>query len=85
VRRELLTRQSGNDALQNDICITLAKIGQTLTATGDVSGALAAHHEALDMRRALADKHPDNAGWCDDVAWSEERISELLERLQIKK
>jgi tetratricopeptide (TPR) repeat protein len=82
LRRELAATQSDNDALRNDACITLGKIGQTLAAIGDFDGALAHHREALVIRRRLAAKHPGNADWESDVAWSEERVAELLEKLQ---
>jgi tetratricopeptide (TPR) repeat protein len=81
LRREILTAQAENDALRNDICITLGKIGQALAAAGEFAGALDHHREALTLRRALAAKHPGSAAWGGDVAWSEERVSELLEKL----
>ena len=82
MRREVSSTQADNDALHNDACITLGKIGQTLAAIGDLNGALAHHREALVIRRRLAAKHPGNADWESDVAWSEERVCELLEKLQ---
>jgi hypothetical protein len=56
----------------------LGRLGETLAARGDVSGALAHHREALEMRRALAARHPENPGWAEDVAWSTRAVSRLL-------
>jgi hypothetical protein len=78
---ELMAAHADNDALRNDLCITLGKIGQTLAAAGDRAGALTHHREALEMRRALAARHPENTGWHGDVAWSLARISELQQQL----
>jgi hypothetical protein len=78
---ELMAAHADNDALRNDLCITLGKIGQTLAAAGDRAGALDLHRETLAMRRALAARDPENTGWHGDVTWSLARISDLQQQL----
>jgi hypothetical protein len=78
LRRELIGNDATNDALCNDLCISLSKAGEMLAQQGDVAAALAHHREALAMRRALAAKHPHNPGWRDDVAWSLRAVDDLL-------
>jgi hypothetical protein len=49
--------------------VSLNKIGDVLSAQGDLAGALNSHRESLEIRERLAKQGPGNALWQGDLAW----------------
>lgn len=76
--------------------MSLGKLSETLRASGDSRGALAADRESLDIARTLADKEPGNKQFRTDVVlalWRlavagdnpRERLAEALKLLKYLK
>ena len=65
--RALARAQPDNDDIQSDVGLSLVKLGETLRASGDLSGGLAADRESLEIARALANKQPRNRQFRTDV------------------
>ena len=65
--RALARVQPGNDDIQSNVGLSLARLGEALRASGDFRGALAADRESLEIARALANKQPRNRQFQTDV------------------
>ena len=53
-------------------------IGIVLSATGKPAEALKAHEDALVIARKLADAHPNNAEYAEDLASTHNHLGGLL-------
>ena len=58
--------------------VTVAYQGDVLLAQGDLSGALAAYRESMEVSRRLSESDPSNAGWQRDLSVSQDRIGDVL-------
>jgi len=61
VARSLLAAQPGDAERRQDLALNLHAVGEIAEARGDLSAALAAYRESLDIMHALAAKDPANA------------------------
>jgi tetratricopeptide (TPR) repeat protein len=52
--RRFSAKQSGNISWREGLAVSLERLGDALKYQGDLSGALAAYREELDIRRSLA-------------------------------
>jgi tetratricopeptide (TPR) repeat protein len=76
--RALLATQPSNTEWQNDLSLSLHRLGTVLMRQGDFAGALAAYREALGVMRALAAKDPGNRKWLHDVAAGLDSVGDVL-------
>ncbi|WP_295302902.1 DUF4062 domain-containing protein [Accumulibacter sp.] len=71
--------QHGLDAVwQRDLSVSHERIGDLLTAQGDLAGAGQAYAASLAIRELLAAIDPGNADWQRDLSLSHSRIGDLL-------
>src|SRR5260370_76337 len=71
----------GNAGWQRDLSVSHNKIGDVLSAQGDLTAALAAYLASLDISQGLAAADPGNAGWQRDLWVSYWRMAGLTEQL----
>ncbi|MCI0683141.1 MAG: serine/threonine protein kinase [Gemmataceae bacterium] len=78
-----LAQEAGADAsLVRETAVAYGRVGDlqaegTATAPGDLAGALATYRKCLELFRALASDHPDNAQAQRDLAASAAKVSDL--------
>ena len=77
-RRRLALAGAENSEAQRDLSIAHNKIGDLLSAQGDLPGALAAYRKCLDISERLARQDPANAGWQRELSIAHEKIGDLL-------
>jgi hypothetical protein len=65
--RALAAAQSGDNAVQSNVGLSLQRLAAALRASGDANAALAADRESLAIARNLAGKEPANKQFQTDV------------------
>ena len=70
----------GNAGWQRDLSVSYEKIGNVLTAQGDLKRALDAFQQSMDIREKLAAADPGNAGWQRDLWVSYWKIADISEK-----
>ncbi|MBN1418982.1 MAG: tetratricopeptide repeat protein, partial [Planctomycetes bacterium] len=70
-----------NSSWQRDLSVSHERIGDVLTAQGSLAGALDAYHQALAIRKRLADADPSNSEWQRDLSVSYWKLAEVHEGL----
>jgi hypothetical protein len=63
-----------------DLAVSHERIGHVLSAQGDLTGALHAYRQSLEILQRLAESDPTNAGRQRDVCISCWRMAEIAER-----
>jgi serine/threonine-protein kinase len=66
--RRALVRRSGNEARKDDLCVSLANLGETYVDLGQVPKGLPYFEEAVRQRIELCSAHPDSRKHAADLA-----------------
>ena len=61
IRKSLVERDSANSIWQNDLSISLSKLGDALEAQGKHEEAVKIYYDSLEIRNLLAYQNPSNA------------------------
>ncbi|MCP4661209.1 MAG: tetratricopeptide repeat protein, partial [bacterium] len=80
IRQRLAEQDPENAGWLRDLSVSHNKIGDVLSAQGDLPAALREFRDALEIRQRLAEQDPGNAGWQTDVAGSCWRIAHAVDR-----
>jgi tetratricopeptide (TPR) repeat protein len=78
VLHRLASADPGNAGWQRDLSVSHNKIGDVLSAQGDLNAALGAYRASLAIAERLASADPGNAGWQRDLSVSQERTGDVL-------
>jgi len=76
--QKLCRQAPGNAGWQRDLSISHDRIGDVLSAQGDLTAALAAYRASLEIRARLAAADPGNAGWQRDLSVSHNKLGDVL-------
>jgi tetratricopeptide (TPR) repeat protein len=77
IRERLAGQDASNTEWQRDLSVSYEKIGDVLSAQGDLAGALKAFRASLEIRERLAGQDPSNTGWQRDLSLSLGKIGEV--------
>ena len=78
--RDVVARDPDNGGWQNDLSLTLSRVGDARRTAGDQTGALDAYEEGLAMMRELVARDSGNAIWQRGLGFRLVKIGEA--RLQ---
>jgi tetratricopeptide (TPR) repeat protein/ADP-ribose pyrophosphatase YjhB (NUDIX family) len=76
--QRLAAAAPGNAGWQRDLSVSQNKLGDVLSAQGDLTAALTAYRGSLEIRQRLAAADPGNAGWQRDLSASHDRFGDVL-------
>jgi tetratricopeptide (TPR) repeat protein len=74
----LAAADPGNAGWQRDLSVSHERIGNVLTAQGNLDGALKAFQAGLKIAERLAAADPGNAGWQRDLSVSHNKVGNVL-------
>jgi tetratricopeptide (TPR) repeat protein len=74
----LVVADPSNSEWQRGLSVSHDRLGDVLSAQGDLGGALAAYREAFAIAQRLAAADPSNSGWQRDLSVSHERLGIVL-------
>src|SRR5262245_20119162 len=77
ITADLAAADPGNAKWQNDVSVSLDRVGDVRRETGDRAGALSAYEESLANLRKLAAADPSNADWQHGVSVSLEKVGDV--------
>jgi tetratricopeptide (TPR) repeat protein len=80
VSQRLASADPSNAGWQRDLSVSHDRLGDVLSAQGDLAGALAAYRESLAVSQRLASADPSNAGWQRDLMVSCWRMATMAEQ-----
>jgi len=78
VLTNLATSVPGNAGWQRDLSVSHGKVGDVLSAQGNLAGALAAYRATHAIVEHLAEQDPGNAGWQRDLSLSHGNVGDVL-------
>ena len=67
-----------NAGWQRNLSVSHNKVGDVLSAQGDLARTLEAYQRSLEVSRRLAEADPSNAGWQRDLSVSLDNIGDVL-------
>jgi hypothetical protein len=80
---EKLSKQDPSNAdWQRDLSVSYEKVGDVLSAQGDLVGALKSYRDSLPIAEKLSKQDASNAGWQNNAAWSRYCIAKVLVQMK---
>lgn len=80
IAERLVKADPGNTEWQQDVGLSLQRIGLVAADQGDTAVARTAYERGLAIMQALVARAPDHAAFKRDLAWFEARLKELGEQ-----